>query len=375
MSEAVRNGVLRISLSTTEKIIRDHVLIAGQDEHHREGTYYIEWYEIENHRHRQSVPDFADLLDAARRKAIEIEAMRAGVIRADTNPKTDDGSRIQIGAAIDSYLDWINHNRSHSTYRSYSNTLGNLLRKSCTKVYVRETERDEILKFMTDCYKAGLAARTVYDKVVVALQMFKHFGVTNLLRPSDWPNYVETIRPIYVAEEILLMFQHAEEIEALFMKFLLCSGFRDQESQHVTFRDIDFGTCLARVTAKPRWGFQPKNHEERAVPLPTLLIEQLLALKQRRNAQPAELLFPNSKGNPNSENDMIVKRVAERAKLNCGQCVTRHGNRCSQGPHCQHLLFTNSVTLLPPSICAMESISRLYSFGWDTKTSNQPWCI
>lgn len=193
-----------------------------------------------------------------------------------------------------------------------------------------------MLKFMTDCYKLGLGARTVYDKLVVALQMFKHFGVTKLLRPSDWPNYVETIRPIYEAEEIRLMFQHAEEIEALYMKFLLCSGFRDQESQHVTFRDIDFGSCLVRVTAKPRWGFQPKNHEERAVPLPTLLIEQLLALKQRRNAQPAELLFPNSKGNPNSKNDMIVKRVAERAKLNCGQCVTRHGNRCSQGPHCQH---------------------------------------
>ena len=133
-----------------------------------------------------------------------------------------------------------------------------------------------------------------------------------------------------------LMLQYAEGDDALFIKFLLGSGFRDQESQHVTFRDIDFLNCLARVTAKPRWGFQPKNHEERAVPVPTPLIEQLLALKQRRNAQPAELLFPNSKGNPNSENDMIVKRFAERAKLNCGQRVTRHGNRCSQGPHCQH---------------------------------------
>jgi integrase/recombinase XerD len=36
---------------------------------------------------------------------------------------------------------------------------------------------------------------------------------------------------------------------------------------------------------------------------------------------------------------MIVKRVAERAKLNCGQCVTKHGNRCSEGPHCQHYFF------------------------------------
>jgi hypothetical protein len=80
------------------KIIRDHVLIAGQDEHHREGTYYIEWYEIENHRHRQSVPDFADLLDAVRRKAIEIEAMRAGVIRADTNPTAQPSTAISTGS-------------------------------------------------------------------------------------------------------------------------------------------------------------------------------------------------------------------------------------------------------------------------------------
>ena len=210
--------------------------------------------------------------------------MRAGVIRPETNRKTDDGSRLPIGAAIDSYLDWVNHNRSHRTYQTYRYTLDTLLRKSYTKGYVREAERDDMLKFMTDCYKQGLGARTVYDKLVVALQMFKHFGVTKLLRPSDWPDYVETIRPIYEAEEIRLKLQYAEGDDALFIKFLLGSGFRDQESQHVTFRDIDFLNCLGRVTAKPRWGFQPKNHEERAVPVPTPLIEQLLALKRRRDA-------------------------------------------------------------------------------------------
>lgn len=54
---------------------------------------------------------------------------------------------------------------------------------------------------------------------------------------------------------------------------------------------------------------------------------------------PAQLIFPNSKGRPNGENDMIVKRVAERAKLNCGQCITRHGNRCSEGPYCEHFFL------------------------------------
>jgi hypothetical protein len=51
------------------------------------------------------------------------------------------------------------------------------------------------------------------------------------------------------------------------------------------------------------------------VPLPTALVEQLQRLRESRNGLPAQLIFPNSKGNPDSENDMIVKRVAQRAML------------------------------------------------------------
>ena len=62
------------------KVVRDHVLISGRDEHHPEGTYYLEWYEVGNRRRRKAVRDFAQLIEQARRKAIEVEAMRAGVI-------------------------------------------------------------------------------------------------------------------------------------------------------------------------------------------------------------------------------------------------------------------------------------------------------
>jgi hypothetical protein len=60
------------------KIVRDHVLISGSDQHHPEGTYYLEWYEVGNRRRRKAVRDFAELIDQARRKAIELDAMRAG---------------------------------------------------------------------------------------------------------------------------------------------------------------------------------------------------------------------------------------------------------------------------------------------------------
>jgi integrase/recombinase XerD len=37
--------------------------------------------------------------------------------------------------------------------------------------------------------------------------------------------------------------------------------------------------------------------------------------------------------------DEIVKRVARRAKLNCGLCETKHGNRCSEGPYCSNFFL------------------------------------
>jgi len=318
------------------KLVRDHVLISGLDEHHPEGTYYIEWHEIGNRRRRKAVADFADVLDVARRKAIEVAAMRADIVETRVSPASTAPVRLGVDTAIDKYLEFIKNHRSPRTYLTYRYTLNTLFRQSCATRSVEDISRDDILKFMTYCYTQGLGHRTVYDKLVVVLQMFKRYDRIKLIQSSDWPNYVEKIRVIYEPEEIQAMLCHANEDEAIFLKFMVGSGFRDREAQHVTWRDVDFHNSVVRVTTKPIWRFKPKNWEERSVPLPTGLIQQLQAFKERRNGMPAQLVFPNSKGKPDTETDMIVKRVAERAKLNCGQCVTKHGNKCSEGPHCQH---------------------------------------
>lgn len=159
--------------------------------------------------------------------------------------------------------------------QSYRYTLDTLLRTSYTKPYVDAVAREDIVKFMTFCYDRGLQARTVYDKLVVVLQFFKRNGKSHLIEPSDWPKYVETIRPIYEPEELEGMLRVATGSESIFLKFLLSSGFRDREARYVLWLDIDFRNGVVRVTAKPRWKFRPKNYEERVVPLPTKLMEQL----------------------------------------------------------------------------------------------------
>ena len=73
--------------------------------------------------------------------------------------------------------------------------------------------------------------------------------------------------------------------------------------------------------------------------MPAKLIEQLQRLKTQRDAAPSQLVFPNSKGNPDSLHIEVVKQVAHRAKLNCGQCVTKHGNKCAEGPYCQRFFL------------------------------------
>ncbi len=320
------------------RIVRDHILIAGRVEHHPEGSYYIEWYE-HGKRHRKAVADFTTVAEAARLKAIEVEALKAGVMSRPMPPATTQAKGTTLATAVDQYLAMVEAKRSHRTYISYRYTLKKLLVPSYEKNSVDEVSREDILAFMTRCYEVGLGHRTVYDKLVVVLQLFKRQGKSGLITSSDWPKYVETIRPIYEPEEIQSLFKHATEEEAIFLKFMLGSGFRDQEGQHVCWRDLDFRHSQVRVTAKALWDFRPKNWEERVVPLPSGLIDQLRRLKDSRNGLAAQLLFPNKRGNPNTENDTIVKRVAYRAKLNCGQCVTKHGNRCAEGPYCHHFFL------------------------------------
>ncbi|MBZ5667275.1 MAG: hypothetical protein LAO30_22065, partial [Acidobacteriia bacterium] len=105
------------------KLVRDHVLISGFDEHHPEGTYYIEWYEIGNRRRRKAIPDFGAVVEEARRKAIEVEAMRAGLVETRSAPASIPFARLGVGTAIDNYLEFIENHRSPRTYLTYRYTL------------------------------------------------------------------------------------------------------------------------------------------------------------------------------------------------------------------------------------------------------------
>ena len=321
------------------RIRPDHVRVKGKDESHPEGSYFIEWWD-RGRRHREAVgPSAEDAADKVRVKQAQLIAERNGIVPA---PRQVDHpqKRAALASTLDAYLDYVHYHRSLRTFRTYRPVLQSF-KSFCTKTHVEDVERQDLLDFATDCMKQGQKGKSVYNKLVLLSQVMKQYGKGRLLTSADWPKFVETVRPIYEDAELTKLFDACTYAEEVRFKFYLMSGFRDAEGRFVTWRDVDFKHLAVRVTAKPHWGFHPKNWEEREVPVPQKLVTMLRKFRPK-DASPDQPLFPSSSGRPDGAMLEKLKAVAHRAKLNCGHCVVKHKlengtvktNRCAHGPYC-----------------------------------------
>ena len=321
------------------RVRKDHVRVSGTDENHPEGSYFIEWWD-QGQRHREAAGALAqDAAEKARIKQAELAAVHNGIIPAapavEPNPQ-----RTSLSAALDGYIEYVRYHRSLRTFRTYRPILDSF-KAFCQKTYVDEVERQDLLDFSTDCLKQGQKGKSIYNKLVVISQVMKQHGKGKLLNASDWPSFVETVRPIYEDFELAKLFRACAFPEEVRFKFYLMSGFRDAEGRFVTWRDVDFKHMAVRVTAKPHWGFQPKNWEEREVPVPQKLVTMLQKFRPA-NATPDDPLFPSATGRPDGAMLEKLKAVAYRGKLNCGHCAVSHKledgtvkiNRCAEGAYC-----------------------------------------
>jgi len=313
------------------RVRRDRVRVNGSEELHPEGNYYLEWWD-QGKRSREAVgPDAWSAADRARHKQVELAAVRNGLIR-EPAPAAEGQDRITLNAALEAYLEYVRYHRALRTFRTYRPILY-AFKSFCTKAYIDQVERQDLLDFATHCKQQGQKGKSIYNKLVVLSQVLKQYGKRKLLGPSDWPSFVETVRPIYEDWELEKLFRACTADEEIRFKFYLMSGFRDAEGRFITWRDVDFKNMAVRVTAKAYWQFAPKNWEEREVPVPAKLIELLKKFKPV-DAKQDDPVFPSETGRPDGAMLEKLKAVAYRAKLNCGHCVTKHGNKCSEGAYC-----------------------------------------
>jgi integrase len=115
-------------------------------------------------------------------------------------------------------------------------------------------------------------------------------------------------------------------------QFFLGTGFREQEVMFCSWKNVDFKGKVVAVRSKPEMGFRPKDKEERSVPVPDSLIA---ALANRKKESTSMFIFPGCDGKPNGHFLRMLQKLALRAGLNCGECLTKDGKSCATQAICR----------------------------------------
>lgn len=188
------------------------------------------------------------------------------------------------------------------------------------KTWVDEIRREDILRFHRWLRDRGNSERTVANKHTSVKSFLLFAGVNakdkKIMPPT--PRYEKTLPTIYTTEQIANVLKVAGPYMHLAIALTLKLGLREQELMHAEWRDVDLGEKVFRVQSKPRYKFKVKDCEERDIPIPNDLLQELRAW--RKEHPKSTLLLPTSGGNPNGKLLRTLKRLVRKSGLNCEVC-------------------------------------------------------
>jgi integrase len=317
------------------RLVGDVVLVKGRRETRREGRFAVFWKEAGKNRSEPAGTDFIEARAALRRRQARLNAQLAGVAMPAEPAGRD---RVRLEDAADDFLAEVRTQRERKTFLAYRSMLRDFL-ESCAKAHLDELERPDLIEFVA-YLKAkprgksskGLSDRTVYNKFELLMSFLKSAGIRGLATRRDWPKYTEQDVEVYEREELTTLFERCNDRERILFKFFLSSAGRDREVIFTAWPNLDLKNALWHVKAKPNLGFKPKDYEERTVPLPDSIVEELR--KWRKRAGNTFLVFPGSDGKPDTHMLRTLKQLALVSGLNCGHCRSAKGLSCRKHPVC-----------------------------------------
>jgi integrase len=145
----------------------------------------------------------------------------------------------------------------------------------------------------------------------------KHVAREDWVQKKDWPINVDKRNKnkkyaTYLEEEIAAMLQVAEGAEKALIRFLVGTGFRIGEAAVTEWMDIDWQDKTISVRFKVKFGFKPKDYEERTIVVSDTLLDCLR--KYRGSAPEDALLFPSpTTGTVDKHLDRIIYHVIDKA--------------------------------------------------------------
>jgi integrase/recombinase XerD len=286
-----------------------------------------------------------EALEAAETLGNAMQAQAKGLTVGEYDAVTN-ADRTTIKKAIADFLEK-KSSKAKRTVDGYRLHLEKLTAYLPAKIrFVDELGNAEVLRgYKKHMVAEGLAERTIHGRLLTIFILLKKHGIKNPLGWDEMPTIEDEIAVAYTPEELDALFKKMTPEEQARYKFFLGTACRDKEVTYASWQDIDFSKGSYHVRAKKDFGFTPKSHESRIIPLPSSL---LALLKQRRKtAADPRWIFVNEDGRPDNHFLRKLKRIALRAGLNCGQCKTTinkgsYENKrpvevtCATDPVCEH---------------------------------------
>jgi integrase/recombinase XerD len=309
------------------KIRPDWVIVQGKEEHHPEGNFYLHRYEGNKEIWKKIGPNAQDAVNAADFESTYLTARAKGI-----PVKQLDTPDLSIQAAAHGWLEEVKLSTRPETYELYEHSINEFCewnsKHGPRRTNLSEVTRVDLLKYrkwlMTDVHNI---ARTAGNKLSRVAQWYRD---VMKVRPGEGPVTVKDTRmgvverepEVYTEAELKAFFEACQNHDGLLFQIFLLTGFREDEIKYLTWDDIDGTTATLRVTPKPQYDFEIKDHEERAVVIPYQLLGHLLlyrmiveaaAENEGRDVYP--LIFPTKTGRPNGHMLEKCKRIAKRAGL------------------------------------------------------------
>jgi integrase/recombinase XerD len=290
-----------------------------------------------------------ETLDAAKeardRLRVSFEAQQKGLTVAELD-EISNVNRVPIRQAIEEFLA-LKKARAPRTLQSYRLSLENFQKSLSGRVrFLDEITVDSLRHYKDAMVAAGLAGKTVHNRLLTVMFLLKKHGIKNPLPWDEMPIIEEEPAVPFTSEELKNIFAAMNPEELIRYKFFLGTGCRDREVTFAAWQDLDLTKRIYHVRRKEDVGFTPKGHESRAIPLPGSLAK-MLAERRKKPAHP-RWIFVNERGEPDNHFLRKLKRIALRAGLNCGNCateITKSGGghfkkkvavTCKTDPVCKH---------------------------------------
>jgi integrase/recombinase XerD len=277
-------------------------------------------------------------------------------------PELDDASRITLQAAVKDYIDHKENElgRRDSSIKQYRTAL-NMFAENAGVRYIDEVTESALRRYLRflkeplqgtdgELIRKGYSNKTIDTRMTVVYSLLKKNKIEARI---DLPTVLKK-KAIKFPDDVLNnLFAVMDEEEKIRYQFFLGTGCREQEVMYAVWGDFNLDTDLDKepgtftVRAKPDDGFEPKDHEERTIPLPKSLT---LALRKRRENPPHEKwAFINGDNNPESHFLDKFKRIALKAGVNCGHCITTRSEgrykkqvvtvSCKDHPTCEKMIL------------------------------------